>query len=46
MTMVFATRIAAAGLLGAVRFEPGLAAEEKFRRLSGARIQAAFATWN
>jgi hypothetical protein len=38
-------RIAAAtgGLLGAVLFDRSLAAEEKFRRLSGAQIQSAFA---
>jgi hypothetical protein len=41
--MMFARRIAAAGLLGAVLFEKDLAAEEKFRRLSGAQIQTAFA---
>jgi len=38
MNTVFTTRIAAAGLLGAFLFETGLAAEEKFRRLSGAQI--------
>jgi hypothetical protein len=43
MTTVFTTRIAAAGLLGAVLLEAGLAAEEKFRRLSGTQIQSAFA---
>ena len=43
MTTVFTTRIVAAGLLGTVLVETGLAAEEKFRRLSGAQIQAAFA---
>jgi hypothetical protein len=31
----------AAGLLGAVLFETGLAAEGKFRRLSGTQIQSA-----
>jgi hypothetical protein len=38
-------RIAAAagGLVGAVLVEKSLAAEEKFRRLSGAQIQSAFA---
>ena len=43
MNTVFTTRIAAAGLLGVSPFETGLAAEEKFRRLSGAQIQPAFA---